>query len=183
MKVIGFDLVGVLVREISFDLSDVQDKMERLFGKNKSDIEYNKNVQEKISNEIDIEENIKYIINNIYQVKFPDLISELKNKFPNTNIIIATNHVSYIRDYIENNFDMDLIDKVYVSAEINLIKPDVEFYQYILNDLNIKASDMLFLDDNVDNINGARKLEINTIKIDNDTDILKAINNYNDTDN
>lgn len=183
MKVIGFDLVGVLVREISFDLSNVQDKMERLFGKNKSDIEYKKDVQEKISNEIDIEENIKYIINNIYQVKFPDLISELKNRFPNTKIVIATNHVSYIRGYIENNFDMNLIDKVYVSAEINLIKPDAEFYQYILNDLNIKARDMLFLDDNVDNINGARKLGINTIRIDNDTNILKAINNFNDTNN
>lgn len=111
MKVIGFDLVGVLIGENSFELNEIQDKMERLFGKNKSDYEYKKIVEEKISNEIDIEENIKYIVNNIYQVKYPDLIFELKNRYPDTIIIIATNHVSYIRDYIERNFDMSLINK------------------------------------------------------------------------
>jgi HAD superfamily hydrolase (TIGR01509 family) len=178
MKVIGFDLVGVLVGENSFELNDIQDKMERLFGKNKSDYEYKKLVEEKISNEIDIEENTRYIINNIYEVKYPNLIFELKNKYPNVILIIATNHISYIRDYIERNFDMSIIDKIYVSAEMNEVKPNAEFYKYILNDLNIKANDMLFLDDNLENIDGAKILGINTIKINKDTNILDAINNF-----
>ncbi len=183
MKVIGFDLVGVLVKEISFELDDIQDRMERLFGKNRSDSEYEKIVREKISNKVDIEENIKYIIDNIYQVKFPNLIYELKDKFPDVIIIIATNHVSYIRDYIGCNFDMSLIDKIYVSAEMNEIKPDTNFYHYILNDLNIKASDLLFLDDNEENINGAKELGINTIKINKDSDILEEIINFNNMNN
>lgn len=178
MKVIGFDLVGVLVGENAFELNDVQDKMERLFGKNKSDYEYKKNVEEKISSEIDIEENTRYIINNIYEVKFPDLFFELKNRYPNVIFIIATNHVSYIRNYIERNFDMSIIDKIYVSAEMNEVKPAAGFYKYILNDLNIKASDMLFLDDNLENIDGAKILGINTIKINKDTNILEEINNF-----
>lgn len=53
MKVIGFDLVGALVGENAFEINDVQDKMERLFGKNKSDYEYKKIVEEKIYSEID----------------------------------------------------------------------------------------------------------------------------------
>jgi len=178
MKTIVFDLVGVLVGENSFELNDIQDKMERLFGKNKSDYEYKKIVKEKISNDIDIEENIKYIIDNIYQLKFPDLISELRNKYPNINLIIATNHVSYIRNFIERNFDMSLINKIYVSAEINEVKPNVEFYEYILKDLDIKASEMLFLDDSAENIEGAKILGINAIKINKDTDILETIVNF-----
>ncbi len=178
MKVIAFDLVGVLVGENSFELTDIQDKMERLFGKNKSDYDYKEIVKETISSEIDIEENTKYIINNIYQIKYPNLIFELKNKYPDVTFIIATNHVSYIRDYIENNFDMSLINKIYVSAEINKIKPDAEFYNYILDDLNIKASDMLFLDDSAENIEGAKKVGISAIKINKDTDIFEVVTNF-----
>jgi FMN phosphatase YigB (HAD superfamily) len=37
---------------------------------------------------------------------------------------------------------------------------------------------MLFLDDNLENIDGAKILGINTIKINKDTNILDAINNF-----
>lgn len=39
---------------------------------------------------------------------------------------------------------MSIIDKIYVSAEMNKVKPDAGFYNYILNDLNIKASDSMY---------------------------------------
>jgi len=52
MKVIGFDLASVLVWKNSFKLSDIQDKTERLFRKNRSDYEYKKLVEEKIYNKI-----------------------------------------------------------------------------------------------------------------------------------
>ena len=178
MKVIAFDLIGVLVTENSFELNEIQDKMERLFGKNRSDNEYKEIIRETISSDINIEDNIKYIINNIYEVKFPNIFMELKNLFPDISIVIASNHVSYIRDYINTNFDTSLIDNIYISSEINLVKPDLDFYKYILEDLNINSKEMLFLDDSLENIEGAKKLGIHTIKVDRDTDILHEIFNY-----
>ena len=40
IKVIAFDLVGVLVREIDFPLNEIDSKIERLFGPNKNDEEF-----------------------------------------------------------------------------------------------------------------------------------------------
>lgn len=40
IKLIAFDLVGVLVREKDIELSTIEDKLERLFGPNLNDEEY-----------------------------------------------------------------------------------------------------------------------------------------------
>ena len=40
IKVIAFDLVGVLVTEKDIELSPTEDKLERMFGANISDDEY-----------------------------------------------------------------------------------------------------------------------------------------------
>lgn len=37
VKLIAFDLVGVLVYENDYELTEVEDKIERLFGENPSD--------------------------------------------------------------------------------------------------------------------------------------------------
>ena len=64
-----------------------------------------------------------------------------------------------------------------ISAEIGKIKPDRDFYEYILNKYHIKPEELLFLDDNINNINGASILGINTIKVNKDTNIYKEIIN------
>lgn len=179
MKVIAFDLIGVLVQEIEYPLNDVQQRMERLFGKDENDLQYVRAVQETISNEIDVEKNIAYIINHIYQVKDPLLFEKIK-KLTNAKIIIATNHVSYIREYIVTHFDMNLIDCLYISADINLVKPNRNFFEYILQDLSIKPDELLFFDDNSENVDSALELGIATIKVNKNTDILKEIKNQID---
>lgn len=42
----------------------------------------------------------------------------------------------------------------------------MDFYEYILNKHNIRPEELLFLDDNIDNVNTAKKLGINTIKVE-----------------
>lgn len=40
IKVVAFDLVGVLVREKDIKLSEVEEKLERMFGPNLNDSDY-----------------------------------------------------------------------------------------------------------------------------------------------
>ncbi len=49
-------------------------------------------------------------------------------------------------------------EKVYYSYEVGLRKPDRAIYEYVLQDAGIKAEETLFLDDNLDNILGAREV-------------------------
>ena len=172
IKYIAFDLVGVLVKEKDIELTEIEDKIERLFGPNISDEEFIIKAKEYVDKDqiIDITNNI---INKLYEVKNNNLFKDLKNNYSDINIIIATNHVSFVRNYIKNNFDG--VKDIIISAEINKIKPNKDFYQYILDKYNIEPSELLFIDDNQQNIDGAASININTIKVDKNTNITKAI--------
>ena len=170
IKVIAFDLVGVLVREKDLELNEIESKIERLFGPNISDLEYFEKVRFVFSG--DIISITKDLVNKLYEVKDKNLINKIKKDFPNIKIVIATNHISFIRDFIEKEL---IVDDIIISAEINMIKPNSNFYNYLLDKYKIEASELLFLDDNVENIDGAYKLSINTIKVDKNTNIYEEI--------
>ena len=70
---------------------------------------------------------------------------------------------------------MDYLDDVLISAEIHKVKPNSDFYNHILDKFDLKPKELLFLDDNIDNIDGAEKLGINTIKVNKDTDLYSEI--------
>lgn len=175
IKVIAFDLVGVLITEKDIILNDTEEKIERLFGANESDEDYI-NQAELITNEniIDITKNI---ISKLYIVKDRDIFRKIKEKYQ-VKIIIATNHVFFIKDYIVNNLDIENIDDIIISAKINKIKPNKDFYEYILDKYNIKNNELLFIDDNIENIKAAASMNINVIKVNKDTDILESIKKY-----
>lgn len=177
IKIIAFDFVGVLVREKNIPLTEVEDKLERKFGPNISDSDYINEASNIIDKDLVID-TAKDIIDKLYEVKDNDLFKKIKEKNNNIKIIIATNHISYVKEYIDKYLDINNLDDSIISAEINRIKPNKDFYQYILDKYNIEPNELLFLDDNMDNVNGAKELGINTIKVNRDTNILEEINNY-----
>ena len=175
IKVIAFDFVGVLVKEKDIDLSYEEDRLERLFGDNISDSSYMEDAKDIVKSEDKTTFIVKNIINKLYEVKNKGLFNRIKTKYPNIKILIATNHVSYIRDYIYNNFSD--FDDLIISSIINKIKPNRDFYQYILDKYNIEANELLFIDDSIRNIEGAKNLGIETIKVNTDTDLVLEIEN------
>ncbi len=58
-----------------------------------------------------------------------------------------------------------LFDKTYYSHIVGKSKPKAEVYEHVLQDAGITALDTLFLDDNADNITGAKHLGIQTVLI------------------
>ena len=177
IKVIAFDLVGVLVREKNIQLSEVESKLERLFGPNLNDSDYVEQAKSILNQTKDIKIVTEKIIFKLYEVKNFDVIKTIK-KHNNIKVIIATNHLSYVKEYLKSTFDMNYIDDIIISAEISKVKPNTDFYEYILKKYKIKPKELLFLDDNIENIDGANELGINTIKVEKNMDILKEINNF-----
>lgn len=171
IKVIAFDLVGVLVGEKSNVLNEIEDKLERLFGPNINDEDYITKAKEIIIDS-NIELFTKNIINKLYRIREENLLDKLRNKYLDIKIIIATNHLSYVRDFINENLD---VDDVIISAEINKIKPNSDFYLFILNKYNLKPNELLFLDDNIENVEGAKQLGINVIKVEKEMNLLNEI--------
>lgn len=130
IKVIAFDLVGVLIRD---------------------------------------NEEIEISIN---------LLKELKKRYPNIKLLIATNYGAAIREKINEIFGSDYLDDLIISGEIMKYKPKSDFYEYILEKHNIKAKELLFLDDSFINVESAKKLGINSYKIEEDTNIFELVIKY-----
>lgn len=175
IKAIAFDFVGVLVWEKEIPMTDIEDKIERLFGDLISDDEFIHYAKEILKDKEEIISTAKWIIEKLYEIKNPTLFSEIKTLYPNLKILIASNHVSYIRKFIENNFDMKLINDIIISAEIGKCKPNPDFFQYILNSQKIQPWELLFLDDSARHIEWAKKIWICTIKVEKEMDLLKEI--------
>lgn len=180
IKIIAFDFVGVLVNEKDIELTKFEDKLERMFGPNLNDSDFLINARRYIDKDSILMRTTEELISKLYKIREKDLFRNIKNKYNNIKIIIATNHVSFVRNFIGETFGVDDLDDIIISAEIHKIKPNADFYEHILKKYNINAEELLFLDDNIDNIEGAKKLGINVIKVDKETilseEILKFIN-------
>jgi len=89
--------------------------------------------------------------------RFPFLL-ELRKKYK-TYLLSNTNslHISWIRNYLKNehqvmNWETDYFEKVFYSHEILCRKPERLIYKYVMQQIEGKASDIIFIDDVEENI-------------------------------
>jgi HAD superfamily hydrolase (TIGR01509 family) len=175
IKLIAFDFVGVLVNERDIELTDVENKLERMFGPNLNDSDYLIEARKLIEKDSIIMNTTESLIEKLYKVKDRDIFKKIKEKHPDVKIIIATNHLSFVRNFIGESFDVDYLDDLIISAEIHKIKPNVDFYKYLLDKYKINSKELLFIDDNKENVDSAKNIGISTIKVEKDTDIIQEI--------
>ena len=95
-------------------------------------------------------------------------LDQLKGKYKifllsNTNKI---HHTSFYKLYHQKKRSKkfeEYFDKAFYSFEIGLRKPDEECYEWVLKNLNINPQKTLFIDDSINNIEGAKKVGIQTL--------------------
>ncbi|HIG32086.1 MAG TPA: HAD family phosphatase [Flavobacteriales bacterium] len=65
----------------------------------------------------------------------------------------------------------NLFDKMYLSHEVGLRKPNTAIFEYILEEQNLKPEEVFFIDDSTEHIEGANKLGIKTYHLKNGEEI------------
>ena len=103
------------------------------------------------------------------------LIKKLKNNhiiylLSNTNAI----HINAIKKQLGNKKWLafcELFDKMYLSHELGLRKPDVKIFEYILKEQKLKAEEVFFIDDSPQHIASAKILGIHCHHLLDDKDI------------
>ena len=99
-----------------------------------------------------------------------DLLLTIKNHF-NTSLLSNTNvtHVKAFNKIIKREITEDSLNPLfhacYFSNEIGFRKPNANAFEYVLSQNNYKAEETLFLDDSIQHIEGASKLGIKAIHI------------------
>ncbi len=77
-------------------------------------------------------------------------------------IAILSNLLPIDKDRIDYQYDLSKFNHVYLSFEIGLRKPDSKIYEHVTKDLNVNPKDILFIDDDKDNITAAKEYGWNT---------------------
>ena len=69
----------------------------------------------------------------------------------------------------------NLFDKNYISCEIGLMKPDLKAYEFVLRDLDAQPSEVIFIDDKIENLKPAKQLGMDTILYKNPTQLKRDL--------
>ncbi|WP_064196598.1 MULTISPECIES: HAD family phosphatase [Emticicia] len=111
-----------------------------------------------------------------------DLIHNIRQKYPvyllsNTNNIHITASNNYLKKaHGINNLDL-LFDKLYLSYEMGLWKPDAEIYREVLRANKLQPNEVIFFDDNHHNIESAKAIGMQTILVEPPTSIVEYCKN------
>ncbi len=74
----------------------------------------------------------------------------------------------------ENQYSLweKIFEKKYFSSKIGMRKPDAVTFEHVLNSNRLKANETLFVDDSLENIEGANRVGLNTYLLKKGEDIL-----------
>ena len=134
----------------------------------------------------------------LYKEKYPDeaglidyMFEETENMrtyryelYPVIDKLFEKGYSVYIlSNYSENLFNihtkeipfLNKCDKVLVSYKLNMLKPDYEIYQYMIDRYDMVPPLTMFLDDNEENVNAARIVGLDAHCVKTVEDVLECI--------
>lgn len=113
-----------------------------------------------------------------------DLLKSLRNNY-NLYLLSNTNatHISWVYAYLKKeygivDFGKEYFTKDYFSHLVKMRKPNLDIYQHVLHDAQINGRESIFIDDNKDNVIGARAAGIHAVVHDPKIDITEVIEGY-----
>lgn len=106
------------------------------------------------------------------------IIEQLRKK--GFTLGLLSNHAKEWIIFCEKTYKYhDLFKTIVYSYEVSLSKPNKEIFKIMLDRLNVKPEDCLFIDDNKNNIAAAKKLGMKTIKFTSAEDLQRSLHNFN----
>ncbi|MBT4824736.1 HAD family phosphatase [Candidatus Woesearchaeota archaeon] len=94
-------------------------------------------------------------------------------------ILVLANESRVGMDIKTRKFELDKIfDKIYGSAHIGLYKPNKEVFEYVLNDQNLKAEEVIFIDNLERNTFAAEELGIKGIVFKNAAQLKEDLEKF-----
>jgi putative hydrolase of the HAD superfamily len=92
--------------------------------------------------------------------------------FSNTNQIHYDSFIEIANKSIAPLDFNSIFIKAYYSHHMGLRKPDAESFEFILKEQSLNAAETLFIDDTIGNIEGAKKVGLQTIHLTKPTTVL-----------
>jgi putative hydrolase of the HAD superfamily len=114
--------------------------------------------------------------NNIFELipETLNVIASLSNKYQ-LGILSNTNelHFKFLQERYPQVFS--LFDKIFLSYEVHLRKPEQEIFKYLIKCYNVPPSQIFFSDDLVENVSAAQKHGIKAYVYTNTVELVKQL--------
>ena len=109
-------------------------------------------------------------------VFFPEVIELIeKLKSEGFRLSILSNMFPYQAKIIKEMNGCSLFDDLFFSCERGLKKPDLEFYELVIKEMNVRPQECLFIDDKEENLLLAEKLGMKTVLAKNQEQIVEDV--------
>ena len=92
-----------------------------------------------------------------------NMVSLIEHLKQHHRVVCGTNTIAPHYAHHRRSGDYDCFDAVYASHIMGIAKPRIEFYTHILNAEEITASQSIFIDDRLENVEAARQTGIQAI--------------------
>ena len=89
---------------------------------------------------------------------------------------VVYNHINKIHGKVD--FESDYFDAVFYSHLIKMRKPNNDIYLFVEENIGMKGKEILFIDDNAENIESAKKIGWNAIHHNPKYDIVDCFEDY-----
>ncbi len=104
---------------------------------------------------------------------FENIIStvrELKSRF-NIVLLSNTNELHYDCFLPDCQELFSIFDRCFFSHHIKMRKPDTYIYEYVINEMRYKSKETIFIDDSMQNLEGAKKAGLAIYAVTPDTSV------------
>ena len=91
----------------------------------------------------------------------------------NTNAIHVPLFSSIVKQSIGKNDLSDFFEKTYYSNEMGMRKPNTDIYEFVLKQHNLNGNETLFIDDTLQNVEGAQKAGLHAFHLTAEHSIVK----------
>lgn len=122
---------------------------------------------------------------NILLLDFPaervKLLQQLRENY--SVFLLSNTNIIHFRKYTQDFYETygiqmtDLFDKLFLSFEIGMHKPDAGIYSFVLQNAGLKPSECIFIDDSKANIEAAEQQGISGIHITGEYDVTHFFEN------
>lgn len=108
-----------------------------------------------------------YVNNNKFFTDTIEIIKKLKNLGYKVYLLSNLKEIDY--EKFIKHFDVSIFDEMFLSFKLDMLKPNDDIYQYVINKLNTKSENIYFFDDNKENVDGAIRNGINAYQVAGET--------------
>ena len=102
---------------------------------------------------------------------YDNVKQELEMLSKKYKLLLLTDNWPCIERILKENKLYKYFDKIYISSQYGSIKAEGIFFDYLINDYNIKKGDALFIDDSIENLDVAVEKGLDVLLMDRENNI------------